>query len=118
MIYHGELATLIGWLEALPAQFVRSRPWLCVIYAWVMAYSVRSDNIEAMLQDAEYALEGVHEVAERRHITGHIAAIRAYISIQKREIPRAIVLSREALELLSEEDLMVPVSLRQWQALG
>jgi len=107
MIYHGELATLIGWLEALPTQTVRCRSWLCVAYAWVRAYSGRSGSIEAMLRDAERALGNVHEAVERRHIAGHIAAIRAYLSIMRREVSRAAALARESLDCLPEGDLMV-----------
>jgi LuxR family maltose regulon positive regulatory protein len=106
MIYHGELATLAGWLEALPSRFVRSRPWLCVAYAWVMAYSGRAGDIDVVLEDAERGLEDVHEAAERRHIAGHIAVIRAYLSIMGRKASHAAALARESLDHLPEEDLM------------
>jgi LuxR family maltose regulon positive regulatory protein len=107
MIYHGELATLMGWVEALPARTVRSRPWLCVAYAWVLAYAGQPGRIEPLLEDAEGALKDLDEAVERRHIAGHIAAIRAYTSVQKQKVCRAVALTREALEHLPEGDLMV-----------
>lgn len=107
MIYHGELATLTGWLETLSHQTVRSRPWLCVAYAWVLGYAGQPGGVEPVLQDAEEALEDSDEPVERRRIAGHIAAIRAYTSVQNREVSRAVALTREALEQLPESDLMV-----------
>jgi LuxR family maltose regulon positive regulatory protein len=107
MIYHGEFTTLMGWLEALPHKVVRSRPWLCVAYAWVLAYAGQPGSIEPLLEDAEDALADVYGAAERRHVAGHIAAICAYLSIMKRKVSRAAALAREALEYFPEEDLMV-----------
>jgi LuxR family maltose regulon positive regulatory protein len=107
MIYHGELATLTGWLEALPTKTVRSRPWLCVAYAWVLVYAGQPGRIEPVLQDAEEALEDYDEPVGRQRIAGHIATIRARTLTQKREFSRAAALTREALEHLPEEDLMV-----------
>jgi LuxR family maltose regulon positive regulatory protein len=51
MIYYGELATLMEWLEALPHSAVRSRPWLGVAYAWVLAYAGQPGNVEPLLHD-------------------------------------------------------------------
>jgi len=107
MIYHGELTTLVGWLDALPEEMVRSRPWLCVAYAWAMAYAGQLDGIEPVLQDAEKALACVEATDEIRHIAGHTAAIRAYTADLVGELSHAAELARKALERLPEEDLMV-----------
>ena len=107
MMYHGELATLMGWLEALPHQVVRSRPWLCVAYAWVLGFAGRPGSVEPRLHDAERALEGFDDHVERQRIAGHIAALRAYLSTQDREFSRAVALAREALERVPEDDRMV-----------
>ena len=58
MISHSELMTLLRWLNALPDGVVRSRPWLCVSYAWTLLYAGRLDAVEPRLQDAEKALGG------------------------------------------------------------
>ncbi|MEJ2736904.1 MAG: LuxR C-terminal-related transcriptional regulator [Anaerolineae bacterium] len=105
MIYHGASATLLGWLEAIPHQVVRSRPWLCVAYAWVLILAGQPGNVETRLQDAEEALDRLESVGRRR-TAGHIAAIRAHVSGQKRENTRSLALAREALEHLPEEDQM------------
>jgi len=55
-IYHGELTTLLGWLDALPQEVVHSRPWLCVAHAWMLAVTGQFDAVEPLLQGAEDAL--------------------------------------------------------------
>jgi LuxR family maltose regulon positive regulatory protein len=121
VIYHGELATVARWLDALPDAVMRSRPRLCVAQAWVLAYAGQFDSIEPLLEDAEKALAAPDEqteapvlsTTEGQHIAGHIAAIRAYVAALKGDISHAAELAREALDRLPETDLTV----RGWTAL-
>jgi LuxR family maltose regulon positive regulatory protein len=106
MIYGGRLVTLVGWLEAVPPGVLHSRPWLSVAYAWALGFAGEPGRIEPLLRDAEEALGTVDGRIERQHITGHIATIRAYRSMQRREIARAAGLVREALQYLPEDDLL------------
>jgi len=107
MIYHGELTTVVGWLKALPEKMVRSRPWLCIAYAWARVYAGQLDAIGRLLQDAESALSSLEQPDDVRYITGHVAAIRAYVADFRGELSRAIELARTALGGLPEEDLMM-----------
>jgi len=100
MLDHGELTTLMKWLDALPDEIVRSRPWLCIAHAWVLAYTGQLDSVESYLRDAEQTLDGFDD-----HVVGHIAAIRAYISFLRSELSHAAELARQALECLPERDL-------------
>ena len=117
MMDRGELTTLVGWLDALPDEVVCSRPWLCVAHAWVLAYAGQADAVEPLLRDAEKALDGFDQAAkadvEGQRIAGHIAAIRTYVAGLRGDMSRSAELAREALERLSEEDLMA----RGWTAL-
>jgi LuxR family maltose regulon positive regulatory protein len=121
VIYHGELATVARWLDALPAEVMRARPRLSVAQAWALAYAGQLDRFEPLLQDAEKALAAADEragalalgPAERQHITGHIAAIRAYAAALQGDYSRAAGLARQALDRLPEADLPV----RGWTAL-
>jgi len=121
VIYHGELATVARWLDALPGEVMRSRPRLCVAHAWVLAHAGQLDGIEPLLQDAEQALAGPDEHAETpvprsaegQHVRGHIAAVRAYVAALKGDNCRAAGLAGEALDRLPETDLTV----RGWTAL-
>jgi LuxR family maltose regulon positive regulatory protein len=111
MIYHGELRTLIGWLDALPKDMVRAQPWLCVAYAWALAYSGDLRAVEPLLCSAERALvptlsEAPEAGALKNRLTGHIAAIRGYCAMLKGDAPRGTQLAREALQYLPEEELV------------
>jgi LuxR family maltose regulon positive regulatory protein len=99
ILERGEFTTLMGWLDALPEDVVRSHPWLCVTYAWVLVYAGRLDMVESYLRDAEGALD-----SRDRHIAGHMAAIRAYAADLVGDKRGTAELAREALEYLPEAD--------------
>lgn len=102
MMDHGDLSTLAGWLDALPDEVVRARPWLCVAHAWVLVYAGQLEPIEPLLQDA------IKGTAADRRVAGHVAAIRAYAAFLRWDEPRnAVTLAREAQERLSEADAAV-----------
>jgi len=105
MLHQGELATVLGWLDALPDGVVRSRPWLCVAYAWALAYGGRLDDLEPLLQDAEKALDSGTSVSNRQHVEGHIAIIRAYGANMLGDLAHAEEFAQKALERLPKEDL-------------
>jgi LuxR family maltose regulon positive regulatory protein len=106
MMDHGELTTVVGWLDALPEAVVRSRPWLCISHAWALTYTGQLDGVEPRLQDAERALAGTGVAGETsaRRIAGHVAAMRAYVAASEGEATQAIALGRQALEHLPERD--------------
>jgi len=64
-----ELTTVVGWLDALPDDVIRSRPWLSVSYAWALMYTGQMDGVEPRLRDAEKASDG-----KERSVKGYIAA--------------------------------------------
>ena len=103
---HGELTTLVGWLDALPDEVVRSRPWLCVTRAWALAYAGQLDAVEPLLQHAREALDRSKEHTDTQRMTGHIAAIRAYIAYVRGDGSGTARLAGKALEHLPEEDSM------------
>ena len=107
MIYHGELATLMQWLDAMPEEMVRSRPWLGVARAWALVYAGRLDGVEPVLRDVEEASAGLPDRDGARHVAGHVAAIQAYAADLRGDLSRAAELAREALEHVPDEDLMV-----------
>ena len=110
MIYHGQLATLIGWLDRLPPELMHTMPWLCVAKAWALAYSGELHAATPLLHDAEEALDklpvgrGGKEV-ERDRIAGHIATIRSYAALFEGGAAPAAELARKALDCLPEHDL-------------
>ncbi|MFQ5594399.1 MAG: LuxR C-terminal-related transcriptional regulator [Anaerolineae bacterium] len=118
-IYHGRLATLVSWLDALPDEVVRSRPWLSVAYAWALAGAGHFEAVERRLLDVERALdrsrldtsagstssEQESAVKPRQsEIEGHLLALRAYTSAIRADILHASDLARAALACLPKED--------------
>ena len=103
MLKRGEMTALLGWLGALPAGAIRSRPRLCIYQAWALALSGQIDEVEPSLQAAESGAEA-GPLDDR---PGQIAAIRAYVAAQRGEIPRAVDLAHRALALLDEGNLVV-----------
>ena len=108
MITRDELNTLLGWLQGLPDELVRSRPPLCLAYAWVLILTGQVDAVEVRLRDAEVALgAGGAEPVERARVLGEVAAARAEVARMRGELPRAIELSHQALEILPEDTLLL-----------
>ena len=106
MLEQGQLATFTGWLDTLPEEVVRSRPWLCVAHAWALVYSGQLDALQPRLRDAENLVERVGEPAERQRISGQLAAIRAYQLALRGESEAAIAEAQLSLRWLREDDLM------------
>ena len=107
MITRDELNTLLGWLEALPDELVRSRPPLCLAYAWVLVLTGQVDAVEARLRDAELALDAggaePEGAEERARVLGEVAAARVEVARMRGDMPRAIELSHRALEILPDD---------------
>ncbi len=106
VIYHVELTSVVRWLDALPPDVVRSRPWLCVAHAWALLYAGQMEAVESRLQDAESALPGWDGVerTEVERVAGHIATIRGYAAGVVGDPSRAAELSRQALKSLPRWD--------------
>jgi LuxR family maltose regulon positive regulatory protein len=133
MIYQRELTTLIGWLDALPEEMVRSRPWLCVAQAWALSLVGQFDTVETLLRDAEAALVAEHTAASpvgragavagpadpsplalsqieepgARRVAGYILALRAYALAVRADTRQAAGFIRESLKCLPARDYMV-----------
>jgi len=52
MMEHGNLGVLVEWLNALPGELVRSRPWLCIARAWALAFTGSFEAVTPCLEDA------------------------------------------------------------------
>jgi len=98
MLKHGQVATLVGWFQALPEDFVRARPWLCFEYIWPLLLAGQIDAAEAYLALAEQGAQG--EPA----LLGQIASARAYAARIRGDGRRAVELSQRALSLLPPDD--------------
>jgi LuxR family maltose regulon positive regulatory protein len=100
LLTRGELATLLGWIAALPQELVDSRPRLCVSLGWAWTFGGRTDRVEPLLQAAERVLEPEEMTAEVRDLLGNTACIRAVIALMAGDVDRAIRLAHSADALL------------------
>ncbi len=92
LLVHSELTTLIKWLDALPDDLIRSRPWLCVYRAWAQLIIGQVGAAQRRLQDAQR----LSHLAEP-DLLGHIAVIRARIALAGQDLQQAVKLARQAL---------------------
>jgi LuxR family maltose regulon positive regulatory protein len=104
MMDHGALATFLLWVQTMPAEVVRVRPWLSISYAWALVNTAQLEALEPALRNVTLGLEGAEKGSERRHIQGHISAIRSYAAELRGSLDEANTLAQEALELLPKED--------------
>jgi LuxR family maltose regulon positive regulatory protein len=118
MMEHTELKTLARMMNRLPVSVVHSHPWLCVAYAWLLAFLGQLDRVEPLLCAAEksqvaasqsLAINADHEPV----VGGYIAAVRALVSDVQGDALQASDYARQALSLLPESDLMT----RGWIAI-
>lgn len=100
MLRRGELMTLLGWLKALPDEVVYERPQLCRDYGWALMLTGQLDAAAPYLDYAERASQGNDERL------GQAMVAQAYLARTRGDYPRAIALSKQALELVAEDDIL------------
>jgi LuxR family maltose regulon positive regulatory protein len=113
MLAHGEATLLLSWMEALPEELLRSRPWLCIPCAWALLIIGRLEAAELRVQDLERMVNAGFPPDESEipinddelaAVSGEAAAIRAFIVRNRGDVPFSIELSRRALGLLREDN--------------
>jgi LuxR family maltose regulon positive regulatory protein len=106
LIVQGQLRRVRTWLEALPDDFIRSRPLLCVCYAWVLNLAGEATAVEPHLRDAERALPSA-PAPGRKDILGLINTVYAYLARRQGDIPSSIEHLRQAVTDLAPDNLLV-----------
>lgn len=120
LLLRSEVATVLGWLAALPAELVRGRPTLGLTSAWGYALAGQFEAAEAPLRAAEAALLPAPEPAPDldtptpltapytpRNLLSEALAVRATIAGLRRETAQTIGLARRALEALPDDSVIV-----------
>lgn len=115
----GEHTKLQRWLEMLPVDSVSIKPYLCIFDAWYLYANGYLDESERVLLSIEHILDissdqsresrqetqARYSKSERLKLTGRIAAIRAFLSRDRGDVPAIIQHAHKALEYLPERDL-------------
>jgi LuxR family maltose regulon positive regulatory protein len=102
MIQRNELARLLTWLDALPADVVQARPLLGLYYAWGLFLSGQIKQATNRLEAIEAVL-ATDEAKQTPEVQGHTAAMRAYLVRETGDFAATIALSRQALAHLPEQ---------------
>jgi len=104
-------ATWLGWVKALPDEFVRVRPVLSAQYAWALLDSGEMEAAETRLRDAERWLDMgdqpktaaarmvVVDEAEFQSLPITIANARAYLAQTLGDVADAVQYAQQALDL-------------------
>jgi LuxR family transcriptional regulator, maltose regulon positive regulatory protein len=115
MLWRYEHATVRRWLEALPAELVRSRPRLCLARALAAVIGVRLEAAASLLADAERALADRGDQPEEpfepsvgravsllANVPAGITLARALLARWQGNAEQTTELSRQALAQLGE----------------
>ncbi len=106
MLNGSELATLLSWLKALPDELKRSRRYFSLFHTWALVLTGQLDLIEPRLEEATAGLAADVSASLNASLTGlpgEVAAIRATAAYFRRDFPRAVELTRQALAEVGEE---------------
>ena len=101
------------WLTILPPPFLRRQPQLQILYAWKLFSSLSRDpsikleDVEMWLHDAERDLEHVDEDAQTRTMRGEIAAILAFTFLLRGSVSQSTDYGQQALVLLPHENITI-----------
>jgi LuxR family maltose regulon positive regulatory protein len=114
MLWRSEDVTFRRWLQALPAELVRSRPRLCLAQAHGALLSGRLEAVEPHLADAERAAAAVAEepyepsagraVSLLANLPAAIALARALLARLYGDAERTAEFGRQALTHLTDAD--------------
>ncbi|CAN5199500.1 LuxR C-terminal-related transcriptional regulator [soil metagenome] len=104
---------LLGWLQLLPDEVVRSRPVLSNSYAGALLATGVVDGVERRLQDAERGLEATEateahaaivDEVEFRRVPAGVAVHRAGLSLMTGDVVGTVAHAQRALTLLEDDD--------------
>ena len=98
MFSRNHMPLLLSWIEKLPEETKRSRPWIDVYRASMLALNLQLDEVDPILEDVEKRIEpGSPRAAE---MLGHMAAVRSYCANLHGNVAQAISMAALAKHYL------------------
>jgi LuxR family maltose regulon positive regulatory protein len=94
----GRIATVTGWLDALPAGAVAADARLCIARAWLTMDRGRLLEVERWIEAAEVALAPLPDLTEREELAYGVAVLRAVHRFKSGDVAAAHAAAMEALE--------------------
>jgi ATP/maltotriose-dependent transcriptional regulator MalT len=102
---NGEVQTVLGWLNALPAGLMQQNPRLALNYAVCLMFTNQLAEAEQRLQVVEQASQPDMPANQAHQIGGRVAAIRANLVRFSGDVARWVALAQQALTQLPVTEL-------------
>jgi LuxR family maltose regulon positive regulatory protein len=111
IIQQGDHTSVVEWINEMPDEFVKERPYLCVLHAWTLQLTGQLETAETLLIEAENALDNLRTGGggEEETILGLINFRRAYASFMRGEHGKTVSLGNQALDQLPESAALLRV---------
>jgi len=103
--FRSKAPLLLEWIEKLPEDIKRSRPWLNVYRANLLALSLQMDEVEPILDDVEKRVRP--DSPRGLEVLGHVAAVRAYTANLRGDTAHALAMAELAKTYLPGEENLV-----------
>jgi len=100
LIVRREPNKLLKLVDQLPSERCQDYPMLCIWHAWGLLFHGNLEAVEPVLQIAEANRGKVPETP----IPGYATTVRAYLANQMGELRKAITLTEQALEQMSDAE--------------
>jgi LuxR family maltose regulon positive regulatory protein len=98
LVVRREPNKLLKLVDPLPRDLCRDYPMLCMWYAWALLFAGHLEEVEPALQVAE-----AHQrKAPQLPMTAYAITIRAYLANQMGDLQKAVELTQQAMEQLSQ----------------
>lgn len=107
LIGKGQTRTLLGWLNVLPDDMVRSRPFLCISHAATLHLTDHLDEARVRLQETEMALKAYSSTENVELILGIMANVQANLARYSGDLASYFAFAQAALEALPKTQLMM-----------
>jgi LuxR family maltose regulon positive regulatory protein len=109
IIQQGEHTTVAGWVDAIPEEFAKGKPYLCVLHAWALQLMGQLETAEAYLIDAENTLDSqkYKDDGDADTILGLVHSRRAYATFMFGEHDKTISYAHQALDQLPETAALI-----------
>lgn len=101
----GQLATLLQWIETLPAAVVGRHPLLSTSAAWVFTFAGAVARVEPLLRQALAQVISDPETPLGREVRGNVATVRALLAMMAGDDRQALDLALSAEALLPESSV-------------
>jgi LuxR family maltose regulon positive regulatory protein len=107
LVRQGEVLTLSGWIEALPHALVCQSAELSLWYAWVLALTLRQDQVAPWLAQVERLSSAEATGSEHAARLGQVAVVRATVCAGMGDLAGTIQHAQTALAGLPDRDTVL-----------